>query len=372
MRGVAALLAGAAAAPHFPVHSWATVPAFLHTSVLNDAVFCAADLAVAARFPAITLEKWQGCNSTAGCYRPNNLAGAGAACPSQEEATLAAAAQIKALRPAASVFTWTDSLRVYSRRSVNPSIRDVEWQSCVRNELAEYAEAHPELLLRNATGGLALEPYLDAHVYDHGNPRTAALWRDACVNATALGLDGCGADASQQPGSYVTGLTPAQQAAWTAAHVAAVANTTAAVEPLGGVVLGKLLQQLGVSVNGVLQEGCGASNATVTTLRVAAAASARDARRYLYECHSTGSEDELAAFLAGAGDDHYWGFGQWVDANCGGAAAHWSPLLEKPLGAPLADGAYDAATATWTRTFAAGVKVVFNAATNKGTVTWAP
>ena len=367
-----AVAGGAAAAPHFPVHSWATVPAFLHTSVLNDAVFCAADLAVAARFPAITIEKWQGCNSTVGCYQPNNLAGAGAvACLTQEEATLSAAAQIKAVRPAASVFTWTDSLRVYSRRSVNPSIRDIEWQSCVRNELAEYVESHPQFLLRNSSGGLALEPYLSAHVYDHENPRTAALWRDACLNATARGLDGCGADASQQTGSYVTGLTPAQQAAWTTAHIAAVANTTAALEPLGGVVLGKLMEQLGVSVNGVLQEGCGASNTTVTTLRAAAAAAARDSRRYLYECHSTGTEDELAAFLVGAGEDHYWGFGQWVYTSCGGAAADWSPLLEKPLGAPIADGVYDAATATWTRSFAAGVNVTFNAATNKGTVQWA-
>ena len=361
--------------PHFPVHSWATVPAFIHTSVMNDAVFCAADLAVISRFPAVTLEKWQGCNATAGCYSPGNFAGAGAAragaaCPSQEAATRAAAAQIKEKRASASVFTWTDSLRVYSRRSVNPDIRDVMWQSCVRNELAEYVEAHPELALRNASGGLALEPYLDAHVYDHENQRTAGLWRDACLNATASGLDGCGADASQQPGSYIGGLTPAQEAAWTAAHIAAVANTTAALELQGGVVLGKLLPQLGVSVNGVLQEGCGASNATIVTLRAAAAAAARDARRYLYECHSTGSEDELAAFLIGAGADHFWGFGSWVYSTCGGAAASWSALLEKPLGAPLADGAYNAPL--WTRSFAAGVHVTFNAATNKGTVQWAP
>ena len=42
--------------------------------------------------------------------------------------------------PDASVFTWRDSLRVYSRRHTNPEIRDIEWQSCVRNELAEYME----------------------------------------------------------------------------------------------------------------------------------------------------------------------------------------------------------------------------------------
>ena len=345
---------------------------------MNDASLCAADLAVFARFPAITIEKWQGCNATPGCYRPGNLAtggaaappGSGVVCPSQEAATLAAAAQIKSVRANASVFTWTDSLRVYSRHSVNPDIRDLEWQSCVRNELSEYVEANPELALRNSSGGLALEPYLYSHVYDHTNPRTAALWRDACLNATVSGLlDGCGADASQQPGSYILGLTPAQQATWTAAHIAAVANATRLLQPRGGIVLGKLLEQLGVSTNGVLQEGCGATNVTVNTLRSAAAAAQRDGKRYLYECHSTGSEDELAAFLCGAGADHYWGFGSWVYQDCGGAAASWSPLLAKPLGEPLREGTY--AHPLWTRSFAAGVSVSFNAMTNKGTIQWA-
>ena len=310
-----ALLFVGASAAHFPVHSWATVPAFIHTSVLNDAVLCAADLVVFARFSAITIEKWQGCNATPGCYHPNNAASPSSSvvCASQEAATLAAAAQIKAASPNASVFTWTDSLRVYSRRSINPDIRDVEWQSCVRNELAEYVEANPELALRNASGGLALESYLHAHVYDHTNSRMAALWQEACLNATASGLlDGCGADAGSQTGSYILGLDPAKSAAWTAAHIATMESTTAAMSALGGVVLGKVLAQLGSSTNGVLQEGCGASNTTINTLRAASAAATAASTRYLFECHSNGSVDELAAFLCGAGVDHYWGFGGWV------------------------------------------------------------
>ena len=128
----------------------------------------------------------------------------------------------------------------------------------------------------------------------------------------------------------------------------AVAAATAAVGGAGGVILGKLGVQLGVSTNGVLQEGCGATNATVNTLRAAAAAAARDHTRYVYECHSNGSTDELAAFLAGAGEDHFWGFGGWV-TWAGGLADRWLPEFERPLGAPVADAAYDAHTATWTR-----------------------
>ena len=39
--------------------------------------------------------------------------------------------------------------------------------------------------------------------------------------------------------------------------------------------------------------------------------------------------------------------------------------------APLADAAYDSSTSTWTRRFAAGTKVQFNAKTNKGAISWA-
>lgn len=41
------------------------------------------------------------------------------------------------------------------------------------------------------------------------------------------------------------------------------------------------------------------------------------------------------------------------------------------LGAPRAECAYDGATATWTREFATGTKVTFDAKTNNGTVAWA-
>jgi hypothetical protein len=356
---LAALLAAAHGAS-FPAHSWATLPVFLHTSDESRCVWDASDLAIAARFPAVTVEKWQGCR----------LRG-----PTQEACSLATASALRALRPNISVVAWYDSLRIYANRTLNPDILDISDQSCVRNAHTPFLEAHRAYLLPNASGLPALESYIHAHVYDHRSPVVRDYWRDACLALlTPSGparMDGCGADASQQQGSYVLGLAPAVSAAWTAGHVQAVAAATAAVGALGGVLLGKVPAQLGVSTNGILQEGCNGSNATVSALRAAAALAAATGTRLLFECHAdSAAEASLAAFLVGAGEDHYWGTGPWV-TPAGGFAGAWLPEFERPLGAPLGAAAYDAATATWSRAFASGTAVTFNAATGAGAIHWA-
>jgi hypothetical protein len=85
-----------------------------------------------------------------------------------------------------------------------------------------------------------------------------------------------------------------------------------------------------VSTNGVLQEGCTASNDTVNNLRQAAAATCDwpgpHRGKCVFECHTDGTESDLAAFLAGAGEGAYFGFGSWMTPE-GGApvAAAWLP-----------------------------------------------
>jgi hypothetical protein len=92
-----------------PAFSWATVPVFIHTSVLNSGLFSPEDLDIVARFPAITIEKWHSCNST-GCFDPQSPGGMApnpsGPCPTQDEGALAAAAQIKARNASAAVFIW--------------------------------------------------------------------------------------------------------------------------------------------------------------------------------------------------------------------------------------------------------------------------
>jgi hypothetical protein len=196
-----------------------------------------------------------------------------------------------------------------------------------------------------------------------------ALWRDVCLNLTATGLvDGCGADASQQPFSYIGGVDAGVGAAWEAGRNWTLGNTTAALAPAGGFLLGKLGFELGAYTNGVLQEGCVAGNATVNALRSAAAAARRDRAAYVYECHSDGTPDDLAAFLVGAFPGAFWGFGAWVQPR-GGLASRWLPVFDKPLGAPAADASYDAPSATWARSFAHAA-VTFNARTAKGDIQW--
>ena len=79
------------------------------------------------------------------------------------------------------------------------------------------------------------------------------------------------------------------------------------------------------------------------------------------QCHTTGSVNtSLAAFLIGAGEDHYIATGGWHQA--GPAPISNRPaILDFPLGAPTGDATYDAATTTWHRSFASGTKVTFNA-----------
>ena len=342
---------------------------------MNALTWSDADMSIIARFPIITIEKWSGCNSTAGCYVPEQqlyelspMSQNTAPCPTFEESALANAKLLRQRNPKISVVVWYDSLRIYAPSSLNPDILDKEWQSCVRQIRTPFLEAHSEYLLHNTSEMLALDPYIHAHVYDHRSATVRDFWRDACLNMTKTGwIDGCGADASQQAGSYINGLSPDVEAAWTAAHIAAVKATTTAVSAAGGVVLGKLVEQLGTSTNGVLQEGCTASNATVNTLRSAAAAAKRDATRYIYECHSDGTESDMAAFLVGAGVDAYWGFGTWVSPN-GGVASSWILEFELPLGAPLSDATYT--DPIWVRRFESGTNVTFNARTKVGTISW--
>ena len=97
-------------------------------------------------------------------------------------------------------------------------------------------------------------------------------------------------------------------------------------------------------------------------------------KRYVAQCHFghpqyvtplnlTAAENTAAAFLCGAGAGHYFATGGWrakpADRQGGGDhgnfSTHWLPsIMGRPLGAPLADAVYDAATEVWSRRFATG------------------
>ena len=167
------------------------------------------------------------------------------------------------------------------------------------------------------------------------------------------------------------GLTPEQGAAWGQGHKNMMRATTAALAP-NGVLLGKDAWEVGDYVNGALHEGCAAENATILTLQNLTARAEASGARLIYQCHGTGKEDEMAAFLIGAGEYHFYGMGGWSSSRRAETfAGHRSPLFDKQLGAPAGPGQYDSVGQTWTRRFASGTRVTFNATSKKGSIAWA-
>ena len=92
-----------------PVHSWKTIPVSIHTSRRDTGPtgeFSPEDLAVLAKAPLVTIEKWQGSLATDASNRSVFLW--------EEDAMIAAAKQIKAANPATSVAVWFDTILVYT------------------------------------------------------------------------------------------------------------------------------------------------------------------------------------------------------------------------------------------------------------------
>jgi hypothetical protein len=345
-----------------PVWSWDVFPAFFHGSDKGGpgGGFTAAALDTIARFPMATLEKWQGSAVAPFMY--------------EEEAWVVAARQIKARSPNTTVVVWLDSFRIYTAdKELNPDLGS----PCTTGHFrpARFLETHADtFLLQNTSGQPALESWSRCHIFDHTRPAARDYWRDMCLAMTASGvIDGCGADASWQTGvdqAKDWALDNATAVAWDAGHKQMMRTTTAALGD--GVLLGKDPWEVGDYVNGALHEGCAASNDTINTLRNLTALARAQGRRLIYQVHGNGELDEIAAFLIGAGENHYYGLGGWSGTGPhANFSDHWvEGVFGRPLGTPLADAVYDAATATWSRRFRSGASVVFNANTNHGTTTW--
>jgi hypothetical protein len=154
----------------------------------------------------------------------------------------------------------------------NPDVFAVQGHS----RAAEHLESHPELLLRNRTGGLALG-WGGLHVYDHRLAKVRDLWRSNCLALTASGaIDGCGADFSD--GAKATGLDPTAAQEWEAGHAMVLRETTAALGE--GLLVGKAFTQLGDTVNAILREGCTASNDTINAFRNISTLAKTSGKRY--------------------------------------------------------------------------------------------
>ena len=111
---------------------------------------------------------------------------------------VAAATQIKAVSPKTAVIVWYETLLVYTgwnidahSTTVNNTLNSDANQQCATGHFlpAEFLEgAGRSLLLRNASGQLAITSYGHCHAYDHSQPQTRNYWTEMCLNMTDSGM----------------------------------------------------------------------------------------------------------------------------------------------------------------------------------------
>ena len=349
----------------WPKFSWDTLPVFFHSSYTGELGFPEQAMKTIAKFPIVTIEKWQGCHASG--YT------------TEEEAMVEAAKQVKAANPNISVVVWFDSFRIYANKTLNPDAENSAGQFCINNMHSHFMESHPEYLLKNTSRLPAIESWGHLHVYDHAQSFMQQYWQDMCVNMTKSGvIDGCGCDGSQQRASTGEGAIPhinqSVADAWNTGKISMMNTTRLALGK--GLLVGKEPEELGDYLTAIIHEGCSGNNHTITMLRNVSARSEATGVPLLFECHFSGSSDQkevesqVAAFLIGAGEYHYWGSGSWVQQTPDFSSRWYAEFFEPPLGKPAGLATYDGATKTWSRSFASGTEVTFDASKNVGTIRW--
>jgi len=221
-------------------------------------------------------------------------------------------------------------------------------------------------------------------VFNHALPAVRSFWQGVCYAAVASGVvDGCFSDSSQ-PDSHGTAkrLNATDRAAYEAGKVQTMSEVTAhfggaagAPYPASasGVLIGKKPDQAGI--NAFQIEMFRADESQIVVLQQGVA------QGYLVQAHvavyeASGKcgcaclESDVAAFLIGAGQFSYFGFGAWISPDLADVQRRWCPeLFERPLGTPLANGTRDAG-GVWRRSFASGTNVTFFGKNGTGVIDW--
>lgn len=77
---------------------------------------------------------------------------------------------------------------------------------------------------------------------------------------------------------------------------------------------------------------------------------------------------QLAMFLIGAGQGHYFGAGSWTCDHIHREGVTWHPEYDQPLGAPLGNATKHGDV--WMRNFSFGTNVTYDTKSGRGTIAW--
>ena len=191
---------------------------------------------------------------------------------------------------------------------------------------------------------------------------------NTCLNATQFANgDGCFCDSSQNTDEKFTPpLSPEKAKAW---GEGLVSLTKEVQEALGEdkLLIGKTSDQ--PYVRSAQIEFFSASNASINELMLGVK------NKKFVQAHVPVSErctndftNYMAAFLIGAGENCYFGCGNWHAAGNDTVPFMWHPEYDKSLGVPNGPATYK--DGIWRREFASGTRVTFDSHQKKGTIMW--
>ena len=320
-----------------PRFSWDTIQPFLHLANASGP-FSNEAIAIMARFPMVTIEKFQGpCAATS--TPPSDSC-------HEEQLIIDVLRRVKAAnRKVCTIF--------YYNSILNFPQYDLSVQFMKHNGSLLLRDVHGHLITERGAGVSGLT------VFDFQQPAACELWASTCVNATKTGVvDGCFADRAIDVQKFETNgqITPAQRAAFDKGHWTMLAKLQATIGA-GPVIANHAYSLPGVSA--AMIEFGKANAATVKYLQESAA------NGKVTQAHFASiDEDTVATFLIGAGRNSFIGGGGWSISGpqISHVAARWLPrYYERPLGAPLSDAevsdSADGASQIFTRRFSRGTNV---------------
>ena len=306
---------------------------------------------IMARFPIVTIEKWQSIDSK------NDT---------MEDNIVGTLQRVKEKNPKAVTIFYYNSVCDFPQYA----------------ELYPKFDAMPEGWLKDKDGKVirqACAGFSNMPVFDFSQPAVRALWSSECANQTKKdGVDGCFVDRAVD-GAPTGRLSPDKATEYSVGHAKVLTEVQNAVA--GPIICNHAYgppHDNTTVCRGAMIEGFSRNNASIAELLLC------EQNKKICEAHFTGSidqdQDTVAAYLiaayGGDGFGSYMGWGGWnsVDEyDAKWAAEVWPDVLTKPLGPPKARAVLSADN-VWSREFVSDkgtTKVTFDLNTNKGSIQWA-
>lgn len=329
----ALVLTGSRAA--LPVFSWETLPVFFHSSNASG-MYTEEALQVIARYPMVTIEKWQS-------YDIKTI--------DDEDAMAVFMKAVKGINPNVATYFYMNSFKVRPEMT----------------RMARQFMQNPEYQLKDDKGNLVKNSQ-GFYAFDLSKVEVRKWWMNTCLNATQFSNgDGCFCDSSQRTdGTFTPPLSHEKAKAW---GEGLLSLTKEVQQALGEdkLLIGKTTDQPYVKCAQI--ENFSANNGSINELMLGVENKKFVQAHVPVREHCTNDlTDYMAAFLIGAGENSYFGCGDWHGTGNDSIPFMWHPEYDRTLGEPTAQAKYK--DGMWSREFASGTEVWFDTHKNKGTIIW--